>query len=496
MFIIGLDNRISYWSAGAERIFGWSAEEAVGQPGTSFSLGDWQAIRKQRKSRPPRATGSRVIAAGMCAKMAHAFGGRVMRGWWMRTGPSAPSQKSRATPPMARSRERNENIPSSSNVSGKTHGRLNRREPKVAEGIRTTDETRTGNWRSASVKNGGSARICTTVSVRSWPPRLFFCVQPPENLAPNVERIRRADRSGADCQRERWPGPGSRSRFAPGRIERLRSKERAFRTRLSHQSGRVLPISLSPHGPGAGRDISPKSLPHRAGSRGQCGAARKAKENHDFADPRSPRHHPHVRDIGKGMADTAGHGRMGIHIMKYRANAIGGSLTVDSKPNEGTTMTCMFPDEIISAQGAEESQIQSWRRPRYKVAGLIWVEAYFIVPVKKESKTKTRVQSKRRGILLVDDHPLFRKGTIQLLGQEADIEVRAEADSTRAALEAIRREKFDLAIVDVGLGGGANGIELTKMIKAEQPELPVWSSRCTMKRSMPSVHCGRARAAT
>jgi PAS domain-containing protein len=34
MFMIGLDNRITYWSAGAERIFGWSAEEAVGQPGT------------------------------------------------------------------------------------------------------------------------------------------------------------------------------------------------------------------------------------------------------------------------------------------------------------------------------------------------------------------------------------------------------------------------------------------------------------------------------
>ena len=27
--------------------------------------------------------------------------------------------------------------------------------------------------------------------------------------------------------------------------------------------------------------------------------------------------------------------------------------------------------------------------------------------------------------------------------------------------------------MDVGLGGGANGIELTKMIKAEQPELPM-----------------------
>ncbi len=97
----------------------------------------------------------------------------------------------------------------------------------------------------------------------------------------------------------------------------------------------------------------------------------------------------------------------------------------------------------------------------------------FLIPVKERSKTKAGARSKRRGILLVDDHPLFRKGMIQLLGQEPDIEVRAEADSSLSALDAIRRQKFDLAIVDVGLGGGANGIELTKMIKAEQPELPM-----------------------
>ena len=97
----------------------------------------------------------------------------------------------------------------------------------------------------------------------------------------------------------------------------------------------------------------------------------------------------------------------------------------------------------------------------------------FLIPVKEKSKTKTGARSKRRGILLVDDHPLFRKGMIQLLGQEPDIEVSAEADSSLSALDAIRRQKFDLAIVDVGLGGGANGIELTKMIKAEQPELPM-----------------------
>jgi DNA-binding NarL/FixJ family response regulator len=97
----------------------------------------------------------------------------------------------------------------------------------------------------------------------------------------------------------------------------------------------------------------------------------------------------------------------------------------------------------------------------------------FLIPVKEKSKIKAGARSKRRGILLVDDHPLFRKGMIQLLGQEPDIEVSAEADSSLSALNAIRRQKFDLAIVDVGLGGGANGIELTKMIKAEQPELPM-----------------------
>ncbi len=70
----------------------------------------------------------------------------------------------------------------------------------------------------------------------------------------------------------------------------------------------------------------------------------RAKGNHDFAHARSPRHHPHHprQRQGHGCHSRA-RGRMGIHIMKYRANAIGGSLTVDSKPNDGTTITCHVP---------------------------------------------------------------------------------------------------------------------------------------------------------
>ncbi len=79
----------------------------------------------------------------------------------------------------------------------------------------------------------------------------------------------------------------------------------------------------------------------------------------------------------------------------------------------------------------------------------------------------------RRGILVVDDHPLFRKGVVQMLSTEADLEVRAEAETSPAALEVLRTTPVDLAIVDIGLHGSTNGIELTKAIKAEHPYLPV-----------------------
>lgn len=86
---------------------------------------------------------------------------------------------------------------------------------------------------------------------------------------------------------------------------------------------------------------------------------------------------------------------------------------------------------------------------------------------------QTGAKGKRRGIIVVDDHPLFRKGVVQMLSQEADLEVRAEAENAPSALDLMRKTPLDLAIVDIGLHGSANGIELTKSIKAEHPDLPV-----------------------
>jgi DNA-binding NarL/FixJ family response regulator len=65
-------------------------------------------------------------------------------------------------------------------------------------------------------------------------------------------------------------------------------------------------------------------------------------------------------------------------------------------------------------------------------------------------------------VLVVDDHPLFRKGVVQVLNEEADIEVCAQAGSVGEALDAIRRHRLDLAVVDISLEGGTDGIELPK----------------------------------
>jgi DNA-binding NarL/FixJ family response regulator len=84
-----------------------------------------------------------------------------------------------------------------------------------------------------------------------------------------------------------------------------------------------------------------------------------------------------------------------------------------------------------------------------------------------------RSTGKKQGVLVVDDHPVFRKGVVQLLSDEPDIEVRAQAGTSAEALNAIRHNDIDLAVVDISLEGGPNGIELTKSIRAERPRLPV-----------------------
>lgn len=78
----------------------------------------------------------------------------------------------------------------------------------------------------------------------------------------------------------------------------------------------------------------------------------------------------------------------------------------------------------------------------------------------------------KRKILIVDDHPILRKGLTLLINQEPDLTVCAEAENAQMALDVIEHAMPDMAIVDISLPG-IDGIELIKTMKLRHKEIPV-----------------------
>jgi DNA-binding NarL/FixJ family response regulator len=81
-------------------------------------------------------------------------------------------------------------------------------------------------------------------------------------------------------------------------------------------------------------------------------------------------------------------------------------------------------------------------------------------------------EAKKKRVLIVDDHPIFRFGLAGLITEQSHLEVCGYADSAPIALDAMRRLKPDLVLVDLSLRG-TSGIELIKLMKAEEPDLPI-----------------------
>ncbi|HMP90617.1 MAG TPA: response regulator transcription factor [Kiritimatiellia bacterium] len=80
--------------------------------------------------------------------------------------------------------------------------------------------------------------------------------------------------------------------------------------------------------------------------------------------------------------------------------------------------------------------------------------------------------SKKHSILIVDDHPLVRKGIRSLLEQEADFDVAGEASSRAEVLDILRKKVPGLILLDISLQG-SDGIEVTKAIRCEFEKVPI-----------------------
>ncbi len=83
----------------------------------------------------------------------------------------------------------------------------------------------------------------------------------------------------------------------------------------------------------------------------------------------------------------------------------------------------------------------------------------------KSAKTKKQ-------LLIVDDHPMMRKGLLQLVEDERDLAVCGEADTAGQVLDLVSKCKPDLVLADITLPD-KSGLELIKDLQALHPGLPV-----------------------
>ena len=86
---------------------------------------------------------------------------------------------------------------------------------------------------------------------------------------------------------------------------------------------------------------------------------------------------------------------------------------------------------------------------------------------KKNSKTFAAGKIK---ILIVDDHPVIRDGLMQIINHQADLLVCAEAGNLGEAVKSVKKQKIDVALVDMLLDH-TTGIQVIKKITTLCPDI-------------------------
>ncbi|WP_344099454.1 response regulator transcription factor [Nocardiopsis rhodophaea] len=77
----------------------------------------------------------------------------------------------------------------------------------------------------------------------------------------------------------------------------------------------------------------------------------------------------------------------------------------------------------------------------------------------------------RLRILLVDDHPVVRRGLRAMFDEREDMEVVAEAADGQEALATLDAATVDVVLMDLRMGHGMDGVTATRTI-SERPDAP------------------------
>ena len=149
-----------------------------------------------------------------------------------------------------------------------------------------------------------------------------------------------------------------------------------------------------------------------------------------------------VADDGRGIARERSASGFGMTSMQERAERIGASLTIVTAPRSGTEVVLAWEPSSLADAG-----------PRCRL---------------KPSPTAAGKAS----VLLVDDHALLRTGVANIINQEPDLRVVAEAGNGVEAIEAYERHHPDVTLLDLRMPV-MEGVEVVRRIRERDPRARV-----------------------
>jgi len=75
-------------------------------------------------------------------------------------------------------------------------------------------------------------------------------------------------------------------------------------------------------------------------------------------------------------------------------------------------------------------------------------------------------------VIIIDDHPVVRRGLRQIIEEEPDMQVVGEAENAREFFPLVRKTDCTLVLLDISLPD-RSGFDVLKQLKYERPKLPV-----------------------
>lgn len=156
------------------------------------------------------------------------------------------------------------------------------------------------------------------------------------------------------------------------------------------------------------------------------------------------------RQASEGLNRSFEGSGLGLSIVKNSVKELGGSISLESEEGKGSTFMIEIP--IVKSDAVQAEPDNNQKNEILEVSS---------------HKTKSR-----KKILYVEDDMVSRNIISKTLSEKHDIFLSANSDE---AMEIVNKMDFDAILMDINLGKGIDGVELTQRIKRTKgyKEVPI-----------------------